>query len=335
METPYTDKPPVHLWIYNHPFTGISDQVEFIIAALRQHGYAVSAGRQPSGSSLNVVIENFTAHSGKVLTDYCGAARKRVAVIMTEHLDFDSGKIFIHGDPLWSDNDYMHPATQVNRIRFLMDCLPYIRCFLVLGDLPELRNMSVMLPGVAVRTIPFPKLDLVSNRNAEMSRPITSDLLFTGFITDYRADILAMLKANDFSVACPQKMVSRKNRDALNRSARIILNIPQREGWRWLSLMRVIAGLRCGRATISLGTNDDSKIASCCAQIDIGREGWLDRLAGHIKDWQSLYRSAFESYMSMASEFEREKGFPHDLFEYWAVTDRLSYAIAKSSDDHS
>ena len=184
--------------------------------------------------------------------------------------------------------------------------------------------MSAMLPGVAVRQIPFPRLDLVPDGDAKMPGPITTDLLFTGFITDHRASILAMLKTNDFSVACPQKMVSRKKRDALNRSAKIVLNIPQREGWRWLSLMRVIAGLRCGRATVSLGTNDDCKIASCCSQLDIGREDWPDQLTGRIEDWQHLYRSAYESYMSMASDFGREKGFPHDLFEYWAITDRLS-----------
>src|SRR3972149_10115312 len=124
-----SNKPPIHLWVYNHPFTGISDQVEFFFAALRQHGYSVSMGRQPSDLALNVVIENFTAHSGGVLMDYCRSSRKRVAVIMTEHLDFDAGQIFIHGDPMWSDNDYMQPATQLNRIRYLMDCLPYLRCF--------------------------------------------------------------------------------------------------------------------------------------------------------------------------------------------------------------
>lgn len=320
-----SNKPAVHLWVYNHPFTGISDQVEFFIAALRQHGYPVSIGRQPSDSSLNVVIENFTAHSGGVLMDYCKLSKKRVAVIMTEHLDFDSGQIFIHGDPLSSDNDYMHPATQLNRIRFLMDCLPYIRCFLVLGDLPELRNMSAMLTGIAVRSIPFPELEVVSIGGQELPAPITRDLLFTGFITNYRKNILALLKANDISALCPEQFVSRKVRDTLNRSAKVILSIPQREGWRWLSLMRIVAALRCGRATVSLGTNDDSRISTCCLQLDLRKQDWPDLLKEYVEDWQSHYRRAYESYMSMSRDFEREKSFPHDLFEYWAITDRISY----------
>lgn len=320
-----SNKPPIHLWVYNHPFYGISDQVEFFIMAFRQHGYPVSIGRQPSLSSLNVVIENFSARTRDVLTDFCRSSRKRVAVIMTEHLDFDNGQIFIHGDPLWSNNDYMHPATQVGRIVNLMDCLPYLRCFLVLGDLPELRNMSAMLPGIDVRSIPFPRLDFVANDDAESARPLTNDLLFTGFITDFRTNIHTLLKEHDFSIACPQKFVSRKKRDAMNRSARLILNIPQRENWRWLSLMRIVAALRCGRATVSLGTKDGSKIAACCPQLDVSDQGWPGALREHVENWSSLYRSAHESYMSMASEFERAQRFPHDALEYWAITDRVAH----------
>ncbi len=53
---------------------------------------------------------------------------------MTEHLDFQHGQIYFHGAPLGSQNDYMHSATILKRIRHLMECLPYLRCFFVLGD---------------------------------------------------------------------------------------------------------------------------------------------------------------------------------------------------------
>lgn len=316
-------KPPIHLWIYNHPFHCISDQVEFFVATFKQNGYSVSVGRQPSNSSLNVVIENFSTQTRDILRKFCVTSRKRVAVIMTEHLDFDSGQIFIHGDPLWKDNDYMHPATQIGRIKNLFDCLPCIRCFLVLGDLPELRNMSAMLPGIDVRSIPFPKFDPIQIDSAETSNSIANDLLFTGFITDYRTNIISLLKANSFSLACPQKFVSRKNRDAMNRSAKIILNIPQRKEWRWLSLMRIVAALRCGRATVSLGTKDDSQIAACCYQLDISDQRWLDELKESVSNGLSLYKTAYDNYMTMAEEFERSRGFPHDMLEFWAITDRL------------
>jgi hypothetical protein len=316
-------KPHIHLWIFNHPFTGISDQVDFFFTVLKQHGYSVSIGRQPSHSSLNVVIENFSTQTKKTLMNFCSATRKRVAVIMTEHLDFVNDEILIHGSPLWSDNDYMHPATQLARIRSLIDCLPYLRCFLVLGDLPELSNMSKMLPGIAVRSIPFPKLDFVSNENVETSGLITSDSLFTGFITDFRTKILNKISINGVSVTSPNKFVSRKKRDSMNQSAKLILNIPQRADWRWLSLMRIVAALRCGRATISLGTNDDSRCSACCPQLNINEPDWINRLRYYVGDWDSTYQHAYNNYSRMATEYEKENKFPHDLFEYWCITDRV------------
>ena len=317
------NKPPIHLWIYNHPFHGISDQVEFLVSSFKQNGYSVSVGRQPSNSSLNVVIENFSTQTRDVLIKFCMNTRKRVAIIMTEHLDFDSEKILFHGDPLWSDNDYMHPATQVSRIRNLMDCLPSIRCFFVLGDLPELRNMSAMLPGVDVRSIPFPKFNPIKIEDTETTGQIVNDLLFTGVVTDYRSSVIALLKNKSFSIVCPQKFVSRKNRDTMNRSAMLILNIPQRKEWRWLSLMRIVAALRCGRATVSLGTNDNSKISACCYQLDISNQQWLDELRELVSNWVSLYKTAYDNYILMAEQFESSRGFQHDMLEFWAITDLL------------
>lgn len=316
-------RPPLHLWIYNHPFHGISDQVEFFTSVFRQNGYAVTVGRRPSSSSLNVVIENFSTENRDVLINFCTNTQKRVAVIMTEHLDFIGGKIFVHGDPLWSDNDYMHPATQVNRIRNLFDCLPFIRCFFVLGDLPELQNISAMLPGIDVRSIPFPKFDPVQDGSAETTGQIEYDLVFTGFLTEYRTSIIDLLKKESFSLAHPARFVSRKNRDSMNRSSKLILNIPQRNDWHWLSLMRIVAALRCGRATVSLGTEDDSKIAACCYQLDISDKRWLQELKESVINWESLYKKAYNNYMLMSEKFENSRRFPHDILEFWGITDRL------------
>ena len=316
-------KPPVHLWVFNHPFTGISDQVEFFVSALRQNGYVVTVGKRPSRTSLNVVIENFSPTSKKILADFCVATRKRVAVIMTEHLDFENGQLFIHGDPLWSDNDYMHPATQITRIRYLFDCLPFIRCFLVLGDLPELANISTVLPGIDVRSISFPDISPVEPKDRASANESMTDLLFTGFITNHRASIISLLRERSFSLACPEKFVSKKNRDAMNQGAKLILNIPQRRDWRWLSLMRVIAALRCGRATVSLGTRDNSEISNCCFQLDLSSERWTEQLRQSTSEWKFLYKSAHEDYMTMKTRFEISHPFPHDMLEFWAITDRL------------
>ncbi|NWB87267.1 hypothetical protein [Pseudomonas gingeri] len=316
------NRPPVHLWVYNHSYFGISDQIDFLVLALQQQGYPVSIGKRPSEECLNIVIENFSEPSRDTLVDFCTRHNKRVAVIMTEHLDFVNDKIFIHGDPLWNNNDYMHPSVQVARIQHLFECLPYICSFLILGDLPALVNMDKMLPGVPVRTISFPRLALVEPLSE--TEVFESDLLFTGVITDYRAKLLDRLQEQGFSVASPRRFVSHEQRDALNRSTRLVLNLPQRLEWRWLSLMRIIAALRVGRVTVSLGTADTSQIAACCPQIDLERPDWLEALRDYVKGAGVLYERMHAGYQAMAEQFALERPFPHDLFAYWQMTDRVS-----------
>jgi len=315
--------PPIHLWVYNHSFHGIGDQVSFAVTALRQHGYPVSVGRQPRHSSLNVVIEGFSVRSRDMLLEFCRSTRKRVAMIMTEHVDVEHGRIFFHGAPLGSENDYMHPVTILARIKHLLECVPYLRCFFVLGDLPELRNLSTLLPGLDVRAIPFPRLDGVSCKDIDKSSEPVNDLVFTGAMTEYRVKLLALLEARGLSVVCPHGFVSRNRRNAMNRSAKVIVNIPQREGWRWLSLMRIVAGLQTGQTTISLGTSDASQIASCCTQLDIQKQDWMNELKQCINDSKSMYYRNVVNYSVMAKKFEQERPFPHDVFEYWSITDRV------------
>ncbi len=318
--------PLIHLWVYNHSFHGIGDQVSFAVRAFQQHGYPVSVGRQPCFSSLNVVIEGFSSEDSRdVVLEFCRSSRKRVAVIMTEHLDFLHGQIYFHGAPLGSQNDYMHPTTILARTKHLMECTPYIRCFFILGDLPELRSISTMLPDLEVRTIPFPNLGGATDRKIDTSPNPVHDLVFTGGMTEYRTKLVALLEAEGLSVACTQGFVSRNRRNAINRSGKIIVNIPQREGWQWLSLMRIIAGLQTGRATVSLGTQDASRMASCCTQLDIRKPDWVSKVKQCIDDWQSFYTRDFERYSTMAKQFERERPFPHDVFEYWSTTDRVCH----------
>lgn len=318
------NNPLVHLWIYNHPFHGISDQIEYFLAVMRQNDYQVSLGRKPRIDALNVVIENFSENTSRTLINFCRNSGKRVAVIMTEHIDFIKGQIYIHGDPLWSDNDYMNPATQFARIKNLMDCAKYLRCFFVLGDLPELLNINDVFPGVAVRTLPFPKLQSLSLTDLVQGNNPAVDLAFTGYVTNYRADLLKQLET-EMSVTCPGTFVSRSARDDFNRLARIVLNIPQRKEWKWLSLMRILAALRCGRATVSLGTADNSKISACCIQLDITQVDWLDKLREYAFQWDKTYHLTIENYEAMVVAFEYEKPFPNDVFDYWAVIEQCHF----------
>lgn len=311
-----TDKAPIHIWLYNHPLQYVSDQIDFLFLLMRQHGYPITMGRSPRNDALNVVIENFSETTSRTLIDYCEQQGKRVALIMTEHLDLIGNELFIHGDRLWSDNDYMHPATQVARIKNLMDCVPYLRAIFVLGDLPELKGSERMFPGLAVRTLPFPEL-----LHQDLSRQAPEhDLVFSGALTTFREEVLQSI-GRGFSLVHTKQFLSRKGRDQLNSSARVALNIPQRPGWRWLSLMRVIAALRCGRATVSIGTVDTSRISSCCVQL--AANDWQQSLATSVENWRQAYEDSLAGYEAMRRDFLQLHAFPHDLLEYWGLLERV------------
>lgn len=319
----FVTKPLIHLWVYNHPLGMISDQINFFVLALQQHGYPVSVGRRPCQSALNVVIENFSPQNRDVLLGFCRTSKKRVAIIMTEHLDYEHGRMFFHGVPLGTKSDYIPPETGLARLTHMLECLPCIRCIFVLGDLPELRNISTMLPRLDIRSIPFPQLNKVSSNGDGCATEMTHGLVFTGGMTSHRTHLLAELESRGISVAYPNKYISRRRRNTMNRSGKLILNIPQWKGWRWLSLMRIIAGLQTGRPTISLGTSDASRIASCCTQLDITAFDWLGEVQRLLVDWQLLYHRDVRNYSVMATSFEQEHPFPHDMFDFWSVTDRL------------
>jgi hypothetical protein len=85
--------------------------------------------------------------------------------------------------------------------------------------------------------------------------------------------------------------------------------------------MRIIAALRCGKATISIGTSDESKIAVCCAQLDVECADWVDAVSGQVENWQSLYYGSVVNYDEMADSYKKKVGFPHDLFDYWTVVE--------------
>lgn len=311
----------IHLWIYNHPFVGIVDQIDFFAALLKQHGYYLTIGKKPNPSALNVVIENFSATTSQILIDFCKKYHKTIAVIMTEHLDFDKDtkEIKIHGDPLWTENDYMPPQTQIARIQHLIECTPYIRCFFTLGDLPKLHNINEMLPGIPVIKLEFPRINKIINKN--VANKIKNDFLFTGFMTNYRQSIISLMGENKLAIHYPQGLVSKKVREILCDSSKIILNIPQRKEWNWLSLMRIISALRLGKPTISLGTKDDSEIAACCHQLEIN-DNLFATLSDYINNWEELYESCLQKYTEMAEKYAKQHPFPHYFFKGWELTNK-------------
>jgi hypothetical protein len=250
---------------------------------------------------------------------------------MTEHIDFLGSQIHFYGRKLFgvesvhaNHAEYMHPDTQKGRVENLLKCIQCIFCFFTLGDLPELQSFIKMVPGIPVRSLPFPRLPASTVHSLKADDDAACyDIVFTGFGTHYRNSVLDVL-SRKITIFRSSKFVSRKVRNRLNRLGKIVLNIPQFQDWPWLSALRIFSALLCGKATVSLGTNDKSRISSCCRQLDISTGEWIGELSGYIGKSASEYDLAAFQYSKMAEQYEREKPFPHEIFICQALVEPMN-----------
>lgn len=308
-------RPEVTLWVFNHPLRYITEQAEFFCSILRENGYRVRISNRPSPSSLNVLIENFQTATTDPVLEFCRAYRKRVAVILTEHLDFIGQQILFHDVRLYSGNDYMPPLVKMERLSSLMILREQIRCFLRLGDMPRLVNLEQMIPGIPVRTLPFPAIAPADRSALDRRSGPDIDLVFTGQMTDHRRQMLDRLQ-KDFTVLTGRDIVSRRRRDAMNARARLVLNLPQSRSWQWLSTMRVLAALRCRRATLAIGNFHESAVSPGCLRL---REEELERT--RVREAVDRHEAEFEARLAAYNAMARSGAnapFPHADFELWA-----------------
>jgi hypothetical protein len=309
---------PVHLWLFNHPFQAITEQVECFCNSLRDHGYRTTVSRYPAPRALNVVIENFSQEANERITSFCDAHGKRVAVILTEHLDLKSGELFFHGKPIIETDDYMASATKKSRAINLLLLRNRISCFLRLGDLPRLHRLDEVLPGIPVRSIPFPTV--VPTDRTLNGQSFTHDFVFTGVLTQYRRKVLSLI-SKSFTVYAPdsdrsEAFVSRRRRDAINAMARLVLNIPQYSGWQWISPMRVLAALRCGRATMTLRTPAQTAIDAVCLGVDSPDEWDLCTVRNALANAKDCFEQKYAIYSRFVCSGANAE-FPHSDFHLW------------------
>jgi hypothetical protein len=308
---------PVTLWVFNHSFRYISDQLSFLVSTLSQHGYCVQVSNRPSLSALNIVIENFSATSVERIASFCRAHQKRVAVVLTEHMDFVDGRILFHGSEIGSEDDYFAPEARIQRLAGMLALRDSIRTFFRLGDLPALHNLGKMIPGLSVHSLPFPLIKPVDRTRPEPAsrREAQFDLIFTGTLTSYRRRILSDL-SKGYNIYVSGDPVSRRRRDALNSRGKLVLNIPQNRSWGWISTMRVLAALHCARLTVAIGDFAASAIDPYCVRIAQNEAG-----AAALRDILETYDELFHEHMDAYQTFvtsERNSAFPHHLFENWA-----------------
>ena len=324
-------RPNIRLWVFNHCIKGITDQIDFFVSSCKQEGYFVTVSRQPCKNSLNVIVEGLCEKRIGIITGFCREARKKIAVIMTEHFDYTGGKLLVHG----IQSDYIADGELALRARMLADSKELTKSFLTMGDLPKLQSIGQYLPSIPLKRIPFPKLEFTRTEEREEQGDFRQELVFTGTMTKHRAHVLDAVRSEGLPIYHPGRMLSQKKKDKLNKEAKIVVNIPQNETWRWLSPMRIFAALRMGRATVSLGTADNSMISNCTLQLNPRDENWLKTLRGCCADWRDMYAEAHQSYSEMAATYKKENGFPHELFNDWGNEEGVASTLHASSFWHN
>lgn len=311
--------PAIHLWIFNHPFKGVSEQVDFFCSSMRGQGLAVTVSRYPRRDALNVVIENFSIQATNRILAFCESNRKRVAVILTEHLDFRGGILFFHGEPITKVNDYMHPVNKINRMTNLLLLRDRISILLRLGDLPKLEEFENVVPGVPVRSIPYPSVSPADRQLNGLKAEY--DFAFTGVLTKYRREVLAKLQ-KFYRVYVPQghggqNLVSRRMRDAINCQARLVLSIPQTPDWQWLSPMRILAALRCQRLTATFKPLEETLIDCASVFTSFTGDALSQEVERALEDPKETYSRKLDLYNSMVRS-EKNPVFPRADFNLWA-----------------
>src|SRR5207237_2085231 len=120
------------------------------------------------------------------------------------------------------------------------------------------------------------------------------DLAFTGIPTEHRSRLISKLSLHH-QLLVSRKMVSRRRRDAVNSMAKLVLNLPQNSSWQWISTMRVLAGMRCRRATAAIGDFERTAIAPFCITI-ASNEVLRNELNEALAKYETLFEHMHARY---------------------------------------
>jgi|GEM_PF-101352 len=309
-------KQKIHLSLFNiHHINYVVDQVEFILATFKQNGYQVTVGNEFKDDALNLLIECFDEgykNNKKKLDvakiiNYCEKNNKKVAVIMTEHIDYIDKKIYAYSVPLDNiDETHYNPIIKP-RILSLLAISPHIKHIFTLGEYPKLKNFREMT-GKTPIVIPYPKINEVRhNDDSEY------DFVFSGKDTKYRSEIIDKITKKSFSVKSNayQKILIRRKRNQLISKAKINLNIPQDENWKYPSMLRILLALSLGKITISVEDGVADANENFYAKVSPDN---ISELESYLKQHDVYYKKYLEAYNELAAKAI----FPNDHFRIWA-----------------
>ena len=234
-----------------NPFPGISDQIEVLLIICKLKGYDYKISRKIDQNAYNILFENFNPKNTNYIIDECERYKIKIAVLMTEHIDYINNNYLFHGASIQVRDEYIGNMARHSRLSHLMRLSPHIHAFLRIGDLPYMRGFENAFPHVTIHEIPFPTLERVSKDTVKYS----TDVIFSGFLTNYRKSILSKIGSQ---VRCDflKGGLSRKRRNLNYKSAKYVLNIPQSKYWSWVSSMRILSSLIMCRPIINFSSVD-------------------------------------------------------------------------------
>lgn len=242
----------VNIALLNNPFWAVADQVEALTDIFAENKVEFRVSKELRHGFLNIIIENFDKEGLEKIHKFCLKSDEKVAVLMTEHIDFIGGRFFFHGKRLHETEGYLGHHARRRRLLGLVNLRNCIFCFIRIGDLPELQNLDACFTEVPIYRFNFAQIDSPSNRLSESKlAPAQSyDCAFAGNLTEHRTQVLKDIEAR-IRLVKTTGTLSRKRRNDVYLSAKFILNIPQNNEWPWVSSMRIYAGLKSGRPLIN------------------------------------------------------------------------------------
>ena len=129
-------------------------------------------------------------------------------------------------------------------------------------------GLTDLFAGLKIVNTPFPKIP-----PANQARPTSTNIFyFSGKSTPFRNQVLSRLKNSGFLRCDTYFPMSEKQRKQRLQDCAFQINIPQDRHWKWVSGMRVYYGWINGKPSLSLGTNDQTLIATCIDQKKIDHE---------------------------------------------------------------
>ncbi len=294
-------KPKINLCLFNNPRQGVLDQIWFAEALFRQQGYEFTCTTTLRPDCLNLVIENFVREDVSALESFSRAFGKQVGIIMTEHIDLESGSFTFGGAPL-GDREYIGNKKQ--RLFSLLAVTDFVFSYFTLGDLPELNSWERIVRTHRPYHLPYPGIGNVRRPAAQPDY----DIIFTGTMTPRRASILRQLRKRH-RLAQSEFFATEAERAALYTRAKVAVTIPQTEGWKWVSPMRVLFGLRNGVPTVDLGQDQTTAFG----RLVLGPTDIDDA----VSNYQEVFEQQLKSYESFVRSPDNGR-FPLGVFDLWA-----------------